>query len=268
MNIEHEDLVQMLTRLKLTAIRDRLDTLLDEAGRQELTTRQALAFLCHTEIEHKNQRRISMAKKLAKFPFDRTLEGFDFEAQPAVDPKQLEELSLCCWVAHGDNVLLLGPPGVGKTHLAVGFGRAAIERGYAVRFIQATHLLAALVKARDEDRLEEQLRQFTKPKLLIIDELGYLPFERSASNLFFQLVARRYERGSMLMTSNRSVGEWGDVFGDAVLATAILDRMLHHSHVVTIRGQSYRLRQKRQSGLLDAAKIQELETKKTRASFQ
>jgi len=145
-----------------------------------------------------------------------------------------------------------GPPWVGKTHLAVALGRKAIEEGYSAMFVQAPHLVAALAQAHAEGRLEEKLRHYTKPKLLIVDELGYLPLERNAAHLFFQLIARRYERGSVLLTRNRSVSEWGEVFDDPVVATAILDRLLHHSHVLTIRGDSYRMRAKRRSGLISS----------------
>lgn len=243
-------LTRMLSRLQLTAIRDQLDSLLDTATRRKLTLLDTVKLLCEAEVTRRDERRIQMATSIAKFPFVRTLDGFEFAAQPSLDAKLIRELATCRWIGNGDALLLLGPPGVGKSHLAVALGREAIHQGYSTLFTSATALVTALTKAHHTGRLEERLMHYAKPKLLIVDELGYLPLEANAAHLFFQLVSRRYERGSMLVTSNRAVGEWGTVFGDPVVATAILDRLLHHSHVITIRGDSYRLREKRRSGLI------------------
>jgi len=177
-------LPEMLGRLKLTAMRDRLDSLLDDAARREMTLPETLTLLCEAEVAHREQRRIQMGLGIAKFPFVRTLESFDFAAQPSLDPKQIRDLSVCRWVANGDTLLIQGPPGVGKTHLSVAIGREAIRNGYSVLFTPAMALITALMKGQAEGRLEEKLIRYAKPKLLIIDELGYLPLEPQAAHLF------------------------------------------------------------------------------------
>ena len=249
-----ERVTRHLTRLKLVATRERLDTLLQEAARKELGYMDFLDLVLSEEAQSKDMKRTRMGIQIAHFPVVRRLEDFDFSLQPSIDPKVIRELETGRFIANGENVLLLGPPGVGKTHLAIGLGRKAVERGASALFVPALGLVAQLMRAESEGRLEERLTHLSKPKLLIIDELGYLPFERRAAHLLFQLVNRRYERGSLILTSNQPVGNWGEVFGDAVLATAILDRLLHHSHVITIKGDSYRLREKRKAGLLRPAK--------------
>jgi DNA replication protein DnaC len=238
-----------LKRLQLTHIRDTLAALLSETAKGEWTYLDFLDRIFQREIDSKQEKRTRMGLQIAHFPSDRTLEGFDFTLQPSVDERLMRELSTGNFLAHGESVLMFGPPGVGKTYLAIGLGRKLVELGHTVRFTSATALLSTLAKAESEGVLAEKLTEFSKPRLLIIDELGYLPFERRAAHLFFQMVNRRYEKGSLLITTNQRVSEWGAVFGDEVLATAILDRLLHHSHTLMITGESYRLREKRKSGL-------------------
>lgn len=242
--------LENLGRLRLGRVVEQLDALLSEAARGEPTYLDFLDGILREEVGAKQRKRIAMGIQIAHFPTVKTLDDFDFKFQPSVDQKLVRELAVSRYVANAENVLVFGPPGVGKTHLAIGLGRAAVEAGYTVLFTSATALLGALSKAETEGQLADRLAFYAKPKLLVVDELGYLPFEKRSAHLFFQLVARRYEKGSMVITTNQVVTQWGAVFGDEVLAAAILDRLLHHSFTLMIQGESYRLKQKRKAGLL------------------
>jgi DNA replication protein DnaC len=232
-----------------------VETLLQEASAQEVSYADFLDRLLAEERAAKSEKYVAMRTVMARVPYRKTLESFDFSFQPSVDRQKLQELATGRFIEHGENVVFLGPPGTGKTHLAIALGLKAVQQGYWTLFTAALPLIATLTKAYADNRLEERLKRYCLPKRLVIAEIGDIPIDRHGAHLFFQLISRRYERGAIILTSNQSFGQWADVFGDPSIATAILERLLHHSHVLNIKGDTYRLKEKQKAGLLKKAPL-------------
>lgn len=233
-----------LEKLKLEKIRDYLPIYLDSIKTTDISLIDSLYELTSKEIEFKDYRASIANVKVAGFPFEKSLEEFDFTFQPTINKKQIIDLATLRFIEHAQNILFLGSSGVGKTHLAVGLGVKAAKSRYSTYFISCHDLMMKLNRAQMENRLEAQLRHYLKYKVLIIDEIGYLPLDKNGANLFFQLIAKRYEKKSTIITTNKSFSKWGEVFNDNMLANAILDRLIHHSHIVKITGPSYRIKDK------------------------
>jgi DNA replication protein DnaC len=232
-----------LVGLKMPRALETLQETLARIERGELSTLEAIEALLGEELTTRQSRRIKMALQTARLTSIKTLAGYDFSFQPSLDRQQILALAELAFVERHQVVHLLGPPGTGKSHLAVALGVEAVKAGHSVHFSTLADLIASLTRAEREQGLRERVRYLSRHGLLIVDEIGYLPVGSSGGNLFFQLVNACYERTAMILTSNRGFAEWGEIFGDAVVATALLDRLLHHAVVIQIEGSSYRLRE-------------------------
>jgi len=239
-----------LQTLGLKAVEPRLEGLLEQAAKKEPSYADFLDELLACEVDARRSRYLRARLQLAHLPFVKNFDQFEFGFQPSIDERQIRELRTLRFVHEASNVIFLGPPGVGKTHLSVSLAEAAIQAGFGAYFMTAHDLVHDLGRAYREGRLDRRMRVYLAPKVLIIDEMGYLPLDDLGATIFFQLVSARYERGSIILTSNKSYGDWGSIFGDPIIATAILDRLLHHSTTINIRGESYRLKDRRRAGLL------------------
>jgi DNA replication protein DnaC len=240
-------LLAYLTRvLKTPTIGRCWEEIADQARDENWSHEEYLAALLQRQVADRESAGTIMRIRTAHFPQVKTLEDFNLDHLPSLRRDMLAHLATGTFVPKAENVILLGPPGIGKTHLAIGLGIKAAHAGYSVLFDTASNWIARLGAAHHANRLEAELKKIRRYKLIIIDEVGYIPFDQDAANLFFQLIASRYEIGSILVTSNLPFGRWGETFSDDVVAAAMIDRLVHHAEVLTLTGDSYRTRARRE----------------------
>ena len=242
MSSTYQQLSMSLEKLKLIQMKEHLEEVSNFVSQNKLSFSDGLLKLCTYEIDYKSETAAKSMIKAAAFPFVKTIEDYDFEFQPCVEKQDILEIATLRFMENAENIVFLGSSGVGKTHLATAIGIVAASKRYSTYFIKCNNLLQRLKKAKIENRLDSVLKYINRYKLLIIDELGYLPIDKEDSNLFFQLIDMRYEKKSTILTTNINFNDWDNIFYDAVVANAILDRILHHSKVITINGRPYRVK--------------------------
>ena len=230
--------------LKLDKIKDYYPNFVYNAVKNNLSLTDAFLELTNKEIEYRNERASQIQVLVSAFPYRKEIDDFDFDYQPSINKQEIMELNTLGFLERHDNILFLGPSGVGKTHLAVSIGITAAKKRYSVYFISCHDLITQLNKAQYENKLDKRIKHFCGYELLIIDEIGYLPIDKQGANLLFQLIAKRYEKKSTIITTNMTFNKWGEVFNDNTLANAILDRLIHHSSIINITGNSYRIKDK------------------------
>lgn len=240
MSTNYTKLLNNLEDLNLYTMKENMSTYIDLVSKNQKNIIDALYELTEREKDMRKERAIRTCIATAGFPYNKTIQDYDFNFQPCVKKKEIEDFITLRFIENKENILFIGSPGVGKTHLATAIGVEAARNRYSVYFITCQELINQLRKAEHENRLEQRLKAFMRHKLLIIDEIGYLNLDESAANLFFQLISMRYEQKSTIITTNKNLSKWAEIFGNPVIANAILDRLLHHSHVVNIVGPSYR----------------------------